>query len=254
MIFAAQARSFLRHHRAIAAPVSVAVRAYRKLRPVHEPVHPFDAEFGMNTGGLVGVARLRTGHANEAQAMAYYGSQPSAFRTAMRRWMASLAGAGQPVQTFTFVDIGCGKGRVLMLASEFPLQRIVGVELSPALVKDANENLRQWRLRPHACEQIEARVADVLEFPLPEGPTLLYLYNPFEAELFARWVQSLQPALASRTAPLHVMYMNPRHEALLAAVPGVELLWQESIAHDEAEASVSLIGSEPERVSLYRLA
>src|SRR5712691_7133679 len=36
-------------------------------------------------------------------------------------------------RNFTFIDLGSGKGRVLLLASDYPFRQIVGVELLPAL-------------------------------------------------------------------------------------------------------------------------
>ena len=42
---------------------------------------------------------------------------------------------------FVFVDYGSGKGRVLMLAADYPFKRIVGVEFSPPLDRIARENI-----------------------------------------------------------------------------------------------------------------
>ena len=53
---------------------------------------------------------------------------------------------------FVFVDLGSGKGRTLLMASDYPFRRIVGVELLPALHQAAQENL----------EQVSKRIAEVL--------------------------------------------------------------------------------------------
>ena len=47
--------------------------------------------------------------------------------------------------TFTFVDLGSGKGRTLLMASDYPFRRIIGVELLPSLHQIAQENLRQYK-------------------------------------------------------------------------------------------------------------
>ena len=49
------------------------------------------------------------------------------------QWQQTLAETPHGIQDYTFLDIGSGKGRVLMLASDAPFRHIVGVELSPAL-------------------------------------------------------------------------------------------------------------------------
>ena len=40
---------------------------------------------------------------------------------------------------FVFIDLGSGKGRTLLMASDYPFRRIVGVELLPALHRAAQE-------------------------------------------------------------------------------------------------------------------
>jgi SAM-dependent methyltransferase len=48
---------------------------------------------------------------------------------------------------FTFIDIGCGKGRALLLASKFGFQRILGLELSSRLVAVAKTNISKYQRR-----------------------------------------------------------------------------------------------------------
>jgi histone methylation protein DOT1 len=45
---------------------------------------------------------------------------------------------------FTFVDLGSGKGRVLLMASDYPFKRIIGVEFMPELHRVAQENIRKY--------------------------------------------------------------------------------------------------------------
>jgi predicted RNA methylase len=41
----------------------------------------------------------------------------------------------------TFVDIGSGKGRALIIAAEYAFKRIIGVEYSPSLATICRRNL-----------------------------------------------------------------------------------------------------------------
>ncbi len=227
--------------------------AFHSLVPRRERPHPFDLRSGLDTGGLLRAEKITSGHAHDGQTTAYYGSQPSVFLGMMERWREVLRDAGEALEDFTFVDIGCGKGRVLMLASEFPFRAIVGVELSPELARAADENLRRWALAPRACAEIQVLERDVLEYPLPDGPALLFLYHPFEGELFATWVQTRLSTAARRTMPLYLAYLNPVHEGLLAAAPRTQLLWAGDIAFSAEEEAVHLFGGASERISLYRL-
>src|SRR6202165_2780171 len=78
---------------------------------------------------------------------------------------------------FTFIDLGSGKGRTLLMASEYPFMRIVGVELIAELHQAAEENIRAYRSATQQCRQIEAVCADASEFVFPETPLVLYLFN-----------------------------------------------------------------------------
>src|SRR5260370_9926823 len=86
---------------------------------------------------------------------------------------------------FTFVDLGSGKGRTLLMAAEYPFRRIVGVELIAELHRAARQNIREYRSPTQRCVQIDSVVVDAREFELPEEPLVLYLFNPLpERALF----------------------------------------------------------------------
>ena len=48
---------------------------------------------------------------------------------------------------FVFIDLGSGKGRTLLMASDYPFRRIIGVELLPALHQAAQDNLGKYPKR-----------------------------------------------------------------------------------------------------------
>src|SRR6516165_9854438 len=80
---------------------------------------------------------------------------------------------------FTFIDLGSGKGRTLLMASDYPFQRIVGVELLPSLNEIAQQNLAQYQSESQKCFAIESTCADATTFDLPLTPLVIYLFNPF---------------------------------------------------------------------------
>ena len=88
--------------------------------------HPFDLEFGVRTSGLIAGRHLKTGHRHDRHNTAYYGVAPSVFKSLLACWRRSRPVA--PVSEFSFVDLGSGMGRAVLLASELPFREIVGVE------------------------------------------------------------------------------------------------------------------------------
>lgn len=116
----------------------------------------------------------------------------------------------------TFIDLGSGKGRTLLLASDYPFRRIVGVELLPALHQIAQENLEKYKNESQKCFAIESICADATAFPFPAEPTVLYLFNPFPESGLQRTLANLEQSLRQNPRPVYVLYHNPLLEHVLS--------------------------------------
>ena len=107
----------------------------------------------------------------------------------------------------TFVDYGCGKGRGLAVGILAGFRQLIGVEVSRDLATLAERNLQTLRLR-HPGVRIELQTMDAVRFQPPEGPLVVFLYNPFVGLTLERVVQRL--ADHATRSPVHVVYINPR--------------------------------------------
>lgn len=115
------------------------------------------------------------------------------------------------------VDVGCGRGRVLnWWLHRGTTNRIVGIELDPAVAARVKSRLA-------AYDNVEILAGDAVDLTPPES-TLCFLFNPFGAEVFKRWHDSLLNRLTSPR--LTLMYVNPRHLGVLerAGVWRIEML------------------------------
>jgi SAM-dependent methyltransferase len=118
---------------------------------------------------------------------------------------------------FTFIDLGSGKGRTLLMASEYPFMRIVGVELIGELHRAAEQNIREYRKPTQRCAQIESVMADARDFGFPNDPLLLYLFNPLPEHALSDVVQQIERSLAQAPRPVWIVYHNPLLENTLGA-------------------------------------
>jgi hypothetical protein len=66
---------------------------------------------------------------------------------------------------FLLYYLGCGKGRANIVASEFPFKRIVGIELSHALVEVARTNAETIHKAMPARTKIKIIEGNAVEFP-----------------------------------------------------------------------------------------
>jgi SAM-dependent methyltransferase len=117
---------------------------------------------------------------------------------------------------FTFLDLGSGKGRTLLMASDYPFRRIVGVELLPALEQIAQENLRLYKSDSQKCFTLESVCADATGFPMPEGPVLIYLFNPLGESGLRQVTANLEQNLRTNPRAMYVLYHNPLLEYVLS--------------------------------------
>jgi hypothetical protein len=119
------------------------------------------------------------------------------------------------IADFTFIDLGSGKGRTLMMASDYPFRRIVGVELLPELNRIAQENLRKYSNPNQKCFALESICADAQAFPFPDAPLVLYLFNPLPEAGLTTMIANLERSLREHPRPAFVLYHNPLLEHIL---------------------------------------
>ena len=208
-------------------------------------VHPFDQRYGVDTGGLIWSEELGSGEKGEYWATGYYGTSPSVFRQAMDR-------LGLDWEGYTFVDVGCGKGRALMLALGYPFRRVVGVELSAELVGVAKANLGRFGAEWRRDVPVEVAPGDVTRFALPEEPLVVYLYHPFAAPVMREFLSGLETSLRRCPREVYLLYMNPELKKMLGERGSLEMLWHESFALDEEDAAGDRFGSRSEWVMAFR--
>jgi SAM-dependent methyltransferase len=117
---------------------------------------------------------------------------------------------------FTFLDIGAGKGRSLLLAADYSFRRIVGIELLPELQQVAVENIAKYKSDSQKCFAVECLLGDAVGFPFPPEPTVLYLFNPLPEAGLIRMIGNLERSLAEHPRQMFVLYHNPLLEPVLA--------------------------------------
>lgn len=126
-----------------------------------------------------------------------------------------LASLNIDFRQFVFVDIGSGKGRVLLMAAGYPFRRIIGVELLPALHRAAKENIRKYKDISQQCFVIETVCQDARDFEFPLEPLLVYLFNPLPEAGLAQLLNHLERSLQEKSHPVYLLYHNPLLENIL---------------------------------------
>lgn len=189
--------------------------------------HPFDRQFGTDTSGYVGAEEIVARAGSKLSIFPYCGSQPSILRRALARL--------PPVNGSTFVDIGCGKGRPLMVASEFPFAHIVGVDLSRELLAVARLNAAAIAQRFPQRTPIHVVEGDALQFLPDDERLVIFLFNPFPREVGEQFVRALERRLAGGRTQLFVALYNPVWADVLDRSPALSRYSAELYAYDRSE-------------------
>ncbi len=164
----------------------------------------FDQLPGVVTEGITEVSQTN----RFPDAVFYEPSRPSMFLDLIFRL---------PIEhcRFTFIDIGTGKGRPLLLALRFPFRRIIGVEGSPGLAAVALQNTASH-------DRIEVVCADATEYQLPRGNLVIYLYNLFGYATLREFLTAVERSLRNAPRQIYIVYYIPACEDLLAGCGWLE--------------------------------
>jgi SAM-dependent methyltransferase len=222
------------------------------IAPNRRAAHPFDLKYGTDTGGYLGPQEIRSGGIHDAMNNGYSAVAPSVFREACRRWRATLPSSAARVEAYSFVDVGAGKGRGLLLAAELPFRKVIGVELSEELARVAQKNITIWKRLAHPRAKIRVMHEDAMEFRWPRTPLLVYLNNPFDCALVERLVSQLAATAISGPGLIDILYVNPACTETLVHRGIFKLLWNAQIEMDAADQRADPYGATSDRVSAFR--
>lgn len=139
----------------------------------------------------------------------------------------------------SLVDLGCGAGRILAIGARLGFDNIIGIDFDPSLVDLARQNTARCRARFRGRENTTILVDSVAQFTLSQPNCVIFLFNPFDAWIFDRFLAINQDIL--REGQSTFVCINPRlHDTLLNAGYGVAKEW----CHDDFSRIVRVYRAE----------
>ncbi len=208
-----------------------------------KPPLPIDALYGIDTAGIINASALRTGSRSDIHSFGYGASLPSVIRRAIE---------GCPdLEKASFIDLGCGKGSPLAVATEYPFRRIIGVELSPLLCKTARENAARIAAKYPDRTPIEIVQGDASAFEFPSGYVIIYLYNPVYPRLLDRLAERIA-AHQTRQNKVMVIYYNPAYAKSFDRRTAFARYFAARLTFDTVEAAANPWGNSSESVVIWQ--
>ncbi len=150
----------------------------------------YDLVHSVDTHTIVQLAKLEVVGKNKALGYMYFPTLPKSMH-ALFKHLKDL----DPLTT-TFIDVGCGKGISLLVASRYPFKKMVGVEFSRELCRIANQNIENYR-GSRASTNAEVLCMDATEYTFPNGKLIVYFYNPFDKPVMEEVLHNLSISLVT---------------------------------------------------------
>ena len=169
----------------------------------------FDEAHGTDTARILVGRELGPGVSRGGHLVSRYETtSAAAIRTALDSLAIDLSG-------FAFIDLGCGKGKPLMIAASYPFRRLIGVDISPACIAIARSNIDRYGPDRIDTSRVSLLAMDVEDYVFPDDPLVIYLFNPFPAKLMAQVMNNLEASLRQAPRQAVIVYLNPRAIASL---------------------------------------
>ena len=160
---------------------------------------------------------IRTGKKVRGSELGYRGTTCVGYSpTRYRNIFKIINSINTPTDRDILLDYGCGKGRVLIVASKHPFQRVIGVELNPKLCAIARQNIQRAH-KKLVCKDIQVVNTDAALYSPPADVTHFFFYNPFGSDILSNVLENMRVSLDNNPRDILIitMFPNGNHQSLL---------------------------------------
>ncbi len=166
----------------------------------------FDKTYGTNTAGRIPLRELTIRSGNTDAGTWYEPCSPRVFRQIMDHLPINF-------NEFDLIDLGSGKGRALLLASDYGFKRIVGVEFAEELHDASVRNIALWSQRT-GRRNVEAICMDATDFAIPDGPLVVFLFSPFRGEVMEHVLANVAASHAMNPREIVIIFWGRNSESI----------------------------------------
>ena len=174
----------------------------------------WDRDHGVDTAGSIQLQSLTISGPNRDFGNEAVCTSPKSFDFMMQSLPRDLS-------PYTFIDIGSGKSRTLLLASRYNFAKIMGVEFAKELVACARRNISGFRCDRQRCRDLSVVEADATQFGIPNSPLVLFFYNPFTQNVFDVVFGNIVKSIETHKRDCFIIYGSSSHNAIGWAKPAI---------------------------------
>ena len=169
----------------------------------------FDIKYGVDTFSRIELKKLTINTENKNKGSEYQPSRVEPLRSLFLKIKPFIK------DDSVLVDLGCGKGRVLLVASEFGLNKVKGVEFATELCKIANINARIFKTKTGVKTEFEIIESDASKYEINSKDDIFFLFNPFDDSILIEVLQNIDNSLIRNPRRIIIIYLNPQHKKII---------------------------------------
>jgi len=182
----------------------------------------FDFTRDVSTHQYLQTDELKVEGANAKHSVLYMSSWTSVIRKSTREAIGLLSKPDSKL--ISFIDIGSGKGKVLLVWEEMFKEHsdfsILGIEFSKLLSNVCKNNLKNI-----SAQKSNLFEGDVMDFSFRNlnNNIIFYMYNPFDRVLMNNFLTKVRSEISDKSNIIFI-YNNSIHDDLFKKVGATELL------------------------------
>jgi SAM-dependent methyltransferase len=127
----------------------------------------------------------------------------------------------------SIIDLGCGKGRVMVVAAYFGFTHITGIDFAKELCKEASLNMKKTKLEIPGIDW-KVIYSNVLDYPVLREDAVFFMFNPFVEETLDSFLDKLEASCKLFPRKTYFLYASPQHVIALQK-RGYHIIFRQSV-------------------------
>lgn len=118
-----------------------------------------------------------------------------------------------PIDGRSFVDIGCGKGRVpLYVYDRFHIP-VAGIDMKEQYIDEANDNKAAYLRKNGGKQHVIQFVQHYAQaYDLNEQQDVFFFFNPFSVQIFMKFLANVLASYEQHPRKLTIIFYYPSHD------------------------------------------
>jgi SAM-dependent methyltransferase len=173
----------------------------------------FDIKYGTDTMRFVELEKLELNSSFRDKGNDYIPTRSKHLRKIFKMGMFS--------EESSFVDLGSGKGRTLLIASEY-FKKVKGIEFSEELCEIAKKNIVIYneKRKDHSFRNnIQVIYADVTDYNINDEENVFFMYNPFDETVLKKFLKNIEVSINKTPRTVWIIYYYPLHRDIIDKSP-----------------------------------